>query len=352
MIAAVPAEHGAVAASRPASDTELPISAQRVVLLLGAPRSGTTWLGKIFDSHPGVIYRHEPDLVLRTLDFPKICDEADIATYRSTARRYLDRLTMVRTLKTAGPFPLFRKSFQNGLTFHLRAALLLGLRACQQFPPLSGWARRAQVPDFVGAEAAGHEPTYVIKSVTASGRVRLYAEALPEARIILIIRHPCGQVASMLRGLALNKFEKAVRVEEILGMPQADQLGLTAERLQAMSEAERYAWHWAAMNQKALDDLPRTARTKVLRYEDLGRAPLDVAHDLLEFAGLAWHDQVDHFIETSTRSSGADRYYNVTRNPIAAMNKWRHELSPEDQERVLAVADQTEVGRLFTRAPI
>jgi LPS sulfotransferase NodH len=28
------------------------------ILILGAPRSGTTWLAKIIDSHPDVLYRH------------------------------------------------------------------------------------------------------------------------------------------------------------------------------------------------------------------------------------------------------------------------------------------------------
>jgi hypothetical protein len=31
------------------------------ILVFGLPRSGTTWLGKIFDSHPETLYRHEPD---------------------------------------------------------------------------------------------------------------------------------------------------------------------------------------------------------------------------------------------------------------------------------------------------
>lgn len=34
---------------------------QPFVLLFGMPRSGTTWVGKILDSHPGTVYRHEPD---------------------------------------------------------------------------------------------------------------------------------------------------------------------------------------------------------------------------------------------------------------------------------------------------
>jgi hypothetical protein len=28
------------------------------ILTLGAPRSGTTWLAEIIDSHPDVVYRH------------------------------------------------------------------------------------------------------------------------------------------------------------------------------------------------------------------------------------------------------------------------------------------------------
>ena len=38
------------------------------VMLVGSPRSGTTWMAKIIDSHPQVLYRHEPDSTLVTLD--------------------------------------------------------------------------------------------------------------------------------------------------------------------------------------------------------------------------------------------------------------------------------------------
>ena len=33
----------------------------RPILAIGMPRSGTTWIGKILDSHPRTLYRHEPD---------------------------------------------------------------------------------------------------------------------------------------------------------------------------------------------------------------------------------------------------------------------------------------------------
>ena len=38
--------------------------AATAILIVGAPRSGTTWLAKILDSHPDVLYRHEPDEVV------------------------------------------------------------------------------------------------------------------------------------------------------------------------------------------------------------------------------------------------------------------------------------------------
>ena len=67
-------------------------AAARILLLLGAPRSGTTWLGKIFDSHPDVLYRHEPDTLDRGGDLPKMVPVADIPAWSAEARAYLLRL--------------------------------------------------------------------------------------------------------------------------------------------------------------------------------------------------------------------------------------------------------------------
>ena len=41
-----------------------------VILLFGMPRSGTTWIGKIFDSHIETLYRHEPDTWKKIKEIP------------------------------------------------------------------------------------------------------------------------------------------------------------------------------------------------------------------------------------------------------------------------------------------
>src|SRR5438309_11762976 len=43
------------------SGEQSPAAPPRRVLIVGAPRSGTTWVGHALERAPGVIYVHEPD---------------------------------------------------------------------------------------------------------------------------------------------------------------------------------------------------------------------------------------------------------------------------------------------------
>ena len=80
----------------------------RTVLLFGMPRSGTTWLGKIFDSHPDTLYRHEPDSrgTLNTL--PMLPIESDVEKHRSFLLDYVAKLPAIRD----------EKKFRAAANFH------------------------------------------------------------------------------------------------------------------------------------------------------------------------------------------------------------------------------------------
>jgi hypothetical protein len=321
------------------------ISADRVILILGAPRSGTSWLAKIFDSHPDVLYRHEPDTVLRDYDLPWMCTPAEVPAYREAAGAYLRRLFDTATLKTAGSLPIFPKRYQRGLTAPLHAGMIYGLRAMEQAPGARRLLRGAHVPDLL--DVAAHPALrLVLKSVSSRGRARLFAEAMPGMKTIFILRDPWGQVASMLRGAALGKFEEAVPVQELLETEQARRYGLTPERFAALPVVEQYAWNWAILNEKAIDDLAGIAGVTVLRYQALCAAPMPEARALFDFAGLAWDRQTEEFLRRSTTFSGRDRYYQVFKNTQAAMNRWREELKPDDQRRIQAVVRETSLAPL------
>ncbi|HVC62924.1 MAG TPA: sulfotransferase [Acetobacteraceae bacterium] len=321
------------------------ISADRVILVLGAPRSGTSWLAKIFDSHPEVLYRHEPDTVLRDYDLPWMCPPEQVPAYRDAARDYLRRLFDTATLKTAGSLPIFPKRHHGAVAAQLRAGMIYGLRAIEQVPGARRLVRGVPIPDLFDV-AAYPALRLVLKSVSSRGRARLFAEAMPGMKTIFILRDPWGQVASMLRGAALGKFEVEVPVQELLTTEQARRYGLTPERFAALPSVEQFAWNWAILNEKAIDDLAGIDGVKVLRYHALCDSPLVEARALFAFAGLDWNRQTEDFVRRSTTFNGRDRYYQVFKNTQAAMNRWREELKPEDQRRIQAVVRETSLAPL------
>jgi len=324
--------------------TMMSVGGENVRFIFGMPRSGTSWLAKIFDSHPDVLYRHEPDIVLRDAGFPTFCRFEEIESFRDHASAYLDQLVNVRTLKAAGSLPLFPKRYQNPLAQYLRLVMVYRLRLAETFLPSDRWSRYIQNPGLVKRQYQ-LTPTVVIKSVSACGRARLYTEALPASRTIFIIRHPCGQVASMMRGIALGKLTGNPGVP--LSADHVSRFGLTARKFDAMPLAEKLAWSWAIMNQKVLDDLSGNPRVRIVRYRDLCAEPAKIARDLLVFSGLSWEPQTADFIERSTHYSGPDRYYKVMKNSVAALNRWRTELSLDDQRRILVIANQVPAGGMF-----
>ena len=321
---------------------------ENVVFLLGAPRSGTTWLAKIFDSHPDVIYRHEPDTVLRNDRLPSLSQRGDIAIYRDEAKAWLTRLFAVRTLKSAGSLPLFRKDYQGRAAHYLRAAMIYGLHAANALPLKVQWPRRIAIPDLI-ARKPRNRPALVMKSVSSRGRALLFAEAFPKSRIVFILRHPCGQVSSTLRGIKGAKFERTGAFTAALATDEARSLGLTEERFAALTPVEQCAWHWAVLNQKALNELAGLgeSRVAIIRYEDACARPEAAAKELLAFAGLDWNEQTAVFVAQSTMAGDTDKYYGTSRNPLAAANRWRTTLSSEDQRRILDIAGRVPAGEMF-----
>lgn len=319
---------------------------KNLVLILGLPRSGTTWLAKIFDSHPGVVYRHEPGIVHRGVDFPNVCRQAEADAYRDVTRAYLARLVATRTLKTAGSLPIFAKEYQGRLRQLGRSALIYGLHALNVASRGSKIAERLPIPDF--RDPSRRPPLCtVVKSVSLFNLAGFIANALPESRIVFLLRHPCGQVDSMMRGTTLGKLRNDLNSEDLLAYEGSGRLGLTSEALEGMPFIEHYAWRWALFCQKVLDDLRGRPNVRVVRYEDLCAEPVAETQELFSFADLPWQERTAAFIKATTRGALFERYYGVTRNSKTAADAWRSCFSDAERQRVLAITRQFEVGQYY-----
>jgi hypothetical protein len=319
-----------------------------LIWLVGLPRSGTSWLGKIFDSHPATGYRSEPDNFPKLNGIPLFPDRDDEDRYHDAMTQFVVTLPRLSAYRFAAKPPLFPKSYRSSAhEYSFRAAAFVarvGSRINADFPVLGARADRLRPA-----------PILVWKSINSLGRFGLVLRSAPMAKAIHLVRHPCGHIASVLRGEKQADSGDAAPHSEWYGVfgallrtPQAQRRGLTLDGLRALAPEQRLAWHWLLVNEKAIEEDGERAR--LLRYEDLCQDPLAIAHDLFEFTGLAWNEQTEEFLNQST-STNNRKYFSVFKDPAKAASRWREELSPDCVDRIMAVVSQSDrLSKLYPPA--
>jgi hypothetical protein len=314
----------------------------RAILVLGSPRSGTSWLAKIFDSHPDVLYRHEPDEL--TPPTPGL-DPAE------QVRRWLRE----RGLRVAAKRPYFRKSWRPVPLDRARLATVGGLALACRVPVVSRSAGRIGIPDLV-VPNRWQSVRGAAKLVNWDGS--LAARAMPNARCVFILRHPGGQVASVMAGHAAKQLGRA---SDFSTSPAADlaaaavcaeRSGINAATFGRLSEAAKHAWCWRAFNEPAVDALGDLPNARIVIYEDLCRDPETVAQDLFAFAGLDWHGQSAAFLASSTKPGRTESYFDVFRSTGVVADRWRRTMSPADQDAVRTVLSTSRLAHRWPDAAV
>lgn len=320
-------------------------AADDCILLFGMPRSGTTWLGKLFDSHPHVLYRHEPDTwrEMRTGPDPA---SADAMRYAQQLQQFVRSLPQINALRVAGKRPIFAKAYMSRSHYRIVQASTeiarLGSRVFPRFPVI-----------FHAGGENDPDRRVVWKSIQSLARLGSMLDALAQARGIHILRHPCGYVHSIRRGLTNGEFSRGGAdrnvygvVGRAVGTPLGDELGFDGsfeQYLRSLTPEERIAWEWVVVNEKAARDCADNARYLCVRYEDICAEPLAGVDRMFGFAGLDMNTQTRAFIAASTETT-RDSYYSVFKNPQAAAWRWQNELEPKIIERVEAIAARSDIG--------
>jgi hypothetical protein len=243
----------------------------RKVAIFGPPRSGTTWLSHIFNSHPDVALRFQPLFSYGHKGALSRCSSREeINDFYQAILRSSDPFTLMEG-ETQKAYPSFTKSSE------LTHIIFKETRYLQ-----------------------------VIENLLRRG---------DDVIVIGIIRHPLATLASWARAPREFSFDWDIRQEWRLAPKK------NAGRPEEWYGFER--WKEAALTFLRFES-SYPERFKLVRYSLLNRSPTSVSTELFRFCGLASHPQVMDFIQSS-RSRQSDDPYSIYRLPSDDL-RWLDEL--------------------------
>ncbi|HVW34191.1 MAG TPA: sulfotransferase [Acidimicrobiia bacterium] len=299
--------------------------ATRPVLVAGAPRSGTTWIGTVLSLAEGACSVHEPDnashdpyavrasIGLGRFPILNKGDEAP-AEYEELWRRALAGLGHRRTPQWAAAKMVLRHTPRA----EFRAAFDEGEPAVS---PRLAAVRRLASPRSLPAGG----PQAVVKSVHGTLALPWLAERF-SPKMVIVLRHPLNVVASYLE-LGWADAGLHTRMDELTG-----RFGITVPELPAgASLVSRVAWQTGLFASvfTALGD--RHPGWRIVTHEELCRNPHDGFRRLFAGLGLTWTQAASDFLDQSNRPGTGIRTNRVTRDQPG---RWRHRLTYSQVEEV------------------
>lgn len=313
------------------------------VAIVGLMRSGTTWIGKVLDSSPNVVYLHEPDYVKRIPCVPYTTNAEDAESWTPFIKEYVSQLRTACAARSYLKQPSFRKAFAKTFLDQVYCASFSSLLRSDQIknrlgmsPVSRTWPRCVENADFL-----------VWKSVEQTGNIGCILRALPEQKLLHIVRHPCGFVDSVLRGQKGKLLQGGVPAYEDVGIFDyvsrtkfAIKLGLRLCDWKALTETERLAYEWLLLNEQAIDDGEELDNYKLVYFDEFCLDPFGYGQELFEFAGIPFGPQTEKFLRDSSGSK-SERYYSVARNSETVPRKWEKRLPRESIEQIVKIVSQS-----------
>ena len=326
------------------------------IFLFGVHRSGTTWVGKIFDSHPQTMYRHEPDTFSDLPRMPFVADVAEAEVFRAAVDEFLHSLPQMNSSFVADSLPVFRKAYRSSWQNSAHLLSVLKAKVGRRVPFLGEF----RVQPWADYESATNLQI-VWKSICSLGRLGVLMRVAKHRKAIVLLRHPCAVVASVKRGRAEGHLRNDASVDypllgALLDTATGKRYGVTVDDLRRLEPEERLAWKWVLTYEKALDDMSGLDDAAlVVRYEDICVDPKGWTRKMFEFCTLPWDSQTETFLIRSTSkprgqmgtSLFGSGYFSVFKDPQKSANRWREELKSGEIDRVVGVLNRSSLARFY-----
>ena len=266
---------------------------RKIIVIVGMPRSGTSWLSQIFDSSPGVRFRLSP---LFSYSFKNAVDEhSTYEDYKAVFDgAYLSRDDFMEQTRNRelGHYPSFKEKDED--------------------------------PEYL-----------VIKMTRFHNLIGTMLDYFEHLNIVAIVRHPCGAINSWL--MTPKEFPRDANPmvewrtgacrktgpEEFWGFEDWKEVTRLHLRLQA-EYPERFI---------------------IVQYEDVVSQPVANTRELFEFVGLPYTQQTDNFLVESQSRHDEDTHATF-KNPNVK-DRWKSALHPDIQKEIINEIEGTDLERFL-----
>ena len=263
-----------------------------VIYIAGVARSGTSWIGQVFNSCPRVAYRFQPFF---SYEFKgRLHEDSGCDDFRQ----------------------VFHEMLQADTPFLTQADKV----ASGQYPSFA----KIAAPDIL-----------VFKENRYQSLVPQALRKAPELGLLAVVRNPCAVLNSWRKNHKEfppgSDFAREWRHGMCKNSGPQDCFGY-------------YRWKEAA-NQYLDLEAQHPGRVLLLRYEDAVADPGSVFRDAFAFFGLPFLEQTTAFLADST-SAHSDNYYAVYKDASVA-DKWKEEIEPAIAEEIHADLSGTRLARFL-----
>lgn len=289
------------------------------ILVTGAHRTGTTWVGKMLAANPRTAYISEP---LNVLHRPGVMRVRVAYWYTYvTGDNEADYLNSLReTLDYRYHLPAEIGSLRSGRDF-LRMGRDLSI--------------------FLGGRAFHRRP--LLKDPFAVFSLAWFAERL-NCDIVVTVRHPAGFASS------LKRLNWSFDFQDLLNQPllMRDWLEPYRSRMRAMPAEDiigQASLLWMMVYESVRKACGSIPKVRVVRHEDLSSDPVPGFRRLYDELGLEFTPRVEQRIMKSSSSENPSELsrknvHSVRLDSRANLHNWKHRLSAEEIARVRQLTEE------------
>jgi hypothetical protein len=296
------------------------LSVQPPILVTGAHRTGTTWVGKMLAANPQVAYISEP---LNVLHRPGVLSA-------SVSKWY----TFISWENEAEYLPAFREmlGFHYGLWREVRS-----LRSRNDSLRMG-----RDLSTFLRGMLFGQRP--LIKDPFAVFSAPWFAERLG-CRVVITVRHPAGFASS------LKRLNWAFDFHDLLEQPLLMEKWLDVDRaeMQLMRSDDvigQAALLWRMIYRIVARMMKLHSSFIVVRHEDLSLDPVSCYRDLYAALDLDFTPRVERMILNASSSENPaelleQKVHDVKLDSRANLDNWKKRLSKNEIIRIRNMTGKT-----------